>query len=696
MYSCMLLSNDTPEADGIEKGLEPHRVSVIRSRPSYANYIKTLQYLPDLIVMELPRSHADELNYLQMVKQNRVVRDIPVICYGAPLSMAVQGGLKKIGVGEYVRTPLHIPGFTAALLACLKKRQTQKPRLVGPQPAAVRVVDKEITSYLLSPKIIASRKVSYFCESVSTLLAFPFSVSIIMKMTESYDTSASDLSRAIESDPVLSAKMLQMSNSAYFGGGRNRVSSIKDAVVRIGFAETRRIVMSMSIMNLFDNERLTAGFNRLHFWRHCLSTAVMAAFFATGLRGVKKDEAFLCGLLHDFGIIVLDEFAPAVFSRLLTLTTDTGAHFIEKEREITGITHQEIIQALFEKWNIPPHLTAAVTGYGSVRARGECPAENDWQLAVCVAHANQFSKALMLGAGCDQFVVPLPVWTWEKLGCASGLAQSAVTKITSEFNQYQEMMGIQADTNDREAAAQTAQDLSVIGFLRHDAAVWSPAMEYLRARGHTVEPVSLTNEMSVYSGRFDLFVVETGRSLRPEEVRSLSSVIARQRGEGGGSPVKIPLVVIAPRESRFQIPPDCGRCSFLYHDFDLRNLDLSIGLLRMEAPDQPASKARSEAGAAHGNREVSNRINVLLAETDLLLSSCQEKRIASPEIKQAAALIDAVRKGSLREGGGEGDFEAALKTAILYCRHALLQDELRHIEQGIQALEEKSNEKPGA
>jgi HD-like signal output (HDOD) protein/CheY-like chemotaxis protein len=694
MYSCMLLSNDNPEADGIAKGLEPHRVTVIRSRPSYANYIKTLQYLPDLIVMELPRSHADELNYLQMVKQNRMVRDIPVICYGVLLSQPVQEGLKKIGVGEYVRTPLHIPGFIAALLERLKKRKAQKPRLSEPKSAAVRVEDKEIASYLLSPKISGSKKVSYFCDSVSTLLAFPFSVSIIMKMTESCDTSASDLSRAIASDPVLSAKMLQMSNSAYFGGGRNRVSSIKDAVVRIGFAETRRIAMSMSIMNLFDNERLTVGFNRLQFWRHCLSTAVMAAFFATGMRGVKKDEAFVCGLLHDFGIIVLDEFAPAVFSRLLTLTTDTGAHFIDKEREITGITHQEIIKALFEKWNIPPHLTSAVTGYGSVRARSECPAENDWQLAVCVAHANQFSKALMLGAGCDQFVVPLPVWTWERLGCASGLAQSAVTKITSEFNQYQELMGIRVETN--EAAAQPAQELSVIGFLRHDTTVCSPAMEYLRARGQAVEAISLTQDMDVHSGRFDLFVLETGRSLRPEEVRALSSVIARQRGEGSGNPVKIPLVVIAPRECRFQIPPDCGRCSFLYHEFDLRNLDLSIGLLRMEAPDQPVSKARSEGAAVPGNREVFPRINSLLAEADLLLSSCQEKRLVSPELKQAAALIDSVRKGSLQEGGGDSDFEAALKTAILYCRHALLQDELRHIEQGIQALEEKGNEKQGA
>jgi HD-like signal output (HDOD) protein len=683
MYSCMLLSSDTPEADGIEKTLGTNRVNVIRSMPSYANYIKTLQYLPDLIVMEIPRSYADELNYLQMVKQNRVARNIPVVCYGAALPAAVLTGLKKIGVDEFVRAPLSIPGFIAVLLERLKKRKTTKLRPSTPPPA-VKAEDKEITSYLLSPKISAERKIGYFCESVSTLLAFPFSVSNIMKMTESGDTSASDLSRVIESDPVLSAKMLQVSNSAYFGGGRNRISSIKDAVVRIGFTETRRIVMSMSIMNLFDNERLTAGFNRLQFWRHCLSTAVMAAFFGAGMRGTKKDEAFLCGLLHDFGIILLDEFAPSVFSRLLTLTTDTGGHFIDKEREITGITHLEIIRTLFEKWNIPPHLTEAVTGYGILSAKNECPSGNEWQLAACVAHANQFSKALMLGAGCDQFIVPLPVWSWEKVGCAGGLTQPAVKKIISEFNQYQEMMGIQVETNDHESAL---QESSAIAFLRHDAAVWGPAMEYLRARGHTVEPVALSRDMSVHSGRFDLFVVETGRPLRPEEVRALSSVIARRRNEESSDPIKIPLVVIAPKESRFQIPNDCGRCSFLYHTFDLRNLDLSIGLLRMEAPDLPLAAIKAEAGANTVKKEIAPRIKALLAEADLLLSSCKEKRVASSEVVQAAKLVESVRKGSLAQSSGNNDLEAGLKTAILYCKHALLQDELQRIELGIQTLE---------
>jgi HD-like signal output (HDOD) protein len=688
MYSCMLMSEDTPEAAGIEKALGLQRVTVIRSLPSYANYIKTLQYLPDMIIIGLPRSHGNELNYLQMVKQHRVAREIPVICYGASLAPEIQEGLIKIGVDKVVPAPLNIPDFIKTIVPYLKKRKLTRFPAPEQRPSTDPNVDKEIFAFLTSPKNSGQIKIEHFCENISKLMAFPFSVAKILKMTQSRESNAADLARVIQADPVLSAKMLQIGNSAYFGGGRNRISSIKDAVVRIGFAETRRIVISMSIMNLFDNQRATPGFNRIQFWRHCLSTGVMAEYFAARIPGLNKDEAFLCGLLHDFGLILFDEFAPALFSKLVAVTTDTGAHFIDKERELLGITHQDIVSALFEKWNIPPHITAAITGYAAVEKAILCPAGNDWQIRVCIVHANQFSKALMLGAGCDQFVAPLPAWTWDKIGCAHGFSVQDKDNIRAGIARYQELMGIQVDDPQPEGAPPAPHEIPAIGFLRYKAASYGPAIEYLVAKGNGVELISYEKDLSVYEDRFDMVIVESTQPLPSDLLQALSSIRSRIRSPENTAIAQLPLLVLTTKECRTRTASSNVQYSFLYSDCDLRNLDMSIGLLLMDASGFRKRPQPVEGGGTIlPRRELSTLLKTLLAEAQLLYTVCRDRNITSPEVPKAAALLELFKKERPASETDEKALESTLKTAILYCRHAILLNEIHSIELGIHSLE---------
>jgi HD-like signal output (HDOD) protein len=688
MYSCMLMSEETAEAARVEKALGLQRVTVIRSLPSYANYIKTLQYLPDMIIIELPRSYGNELNYLQMVKQHRVAREIPVICYGASHPPAILEGLKKIGVDKFVLAPLTTADFIKTILPYFKKRKLTRVPASEHPPSPVLAADKEIFAHLTSTKISGQKKIGYFCENILKLMVFPFSVAKVLKMTQSSETNAADLARVIEADPVLSAKMLQMSNSAYFGGGRNRVSSIKNAVVRIGFAETRRIVMSMSIMNLFDNERVTPGFDRMHFWRHCLSTAVMAEYFAARISGLNKDEAFLCGLLHDFGLIILDEFASALFSKLVTATTDAGAHFIDKERELLGITHQDIVSALFEKWNIPPHLTAAVTGYAAVEKAIVCPAGNDWHIRVCIAHANQFSKALMLGAGCDQFVVPLPAWTWDKIGCAQGLSAPDKDTIRTGIAKYQELMGIQVDDPQPDGALSAPHEIPAIGFLRYEAAAYGPAVEYLISKGNAVDLISLKEDLHACEDRFDMVIVESTQPLPSDLLKALSSLRPRIRAAENAAQSQLPLLVLTTKECRTRMAGINAQCSFIYSDCDLRSLDMSIGLLLMDTSVFRKRPQPGEGGAAIlPRKELSAPLKTLLAEAEHLYAVCSDRNITSPEVPLAAGLLASFKKEMQASVSDEKELESTLKTAILHCRHAILLNEIQSIEQGIQSLE---------
>ena len=689
MYSCMLMSEDSVESIGIHKALERQSVNIIRSKPNYANYIKTLQYLPDLIVIELPRSYSNELNYLQMVKQHRVAREIPVYCYGAAIAQPVIVGLKKIGVNDYFPAPMDISGFVKSVVPQLKKRKpTWIPAREIRSPAALEV-DKETSACLASSQISNKKKIDYFCENISKLMAFPFAVSKVLKMTSEAESDASDLAKVIGADPVLSAKVLAVSNSAYFGGGRNRVSSVKNAVVRIGFAETRRIVMSMSVMNIFDNERFTPGFNRLQFWYHCLAAGVMAEYFADRLPGLNKDEAFLCGLLHDFGLIILDEFAPTIFSRLVTLTTDSGAHFIDKELEIIGITHQDFVRTLFEKWNIPSHITAAVTEYARVEKMPACPAGNDWRLPVCVAHANQFSKALMLGAGCDQFVVPLPAWSWERIGCKQGLDLPDQTAIREKLKLYLELMGISFKVGNGVEAAPVSHDKITIAFLRFETDFYGPSIEYLRSMGMTVENVIWEEDREKFDNKYDLMLVEWGGGPRAVDVESLSRVYARDRSGGRTSPPKVALLIMAPKNTMIELPKQNSRCSVIYSDFDLRQLDLSIGLLLMDAPPAGESAlppALDKAKKDEGKSSLNNA-DMLLAEVARRLSICRGVKIHDNHVDRADVLLRESRLLLNRPEANDQRIIRRLKTSLLHGKYALMVNELRKIEKAIGAGE---------
>ncbi len=200
--------------------------------------------------------------------------------------------------------------------------------------------------------------------AVSDLPTLPQVVTKLQEEMASPNASAGSISDIIREDPAISIKTLRVANSPLYGLGR-KVTDIRDAVRVLGLKEVYNIVMSMSTLNLFKSD---THINYKKFWTHCLSVAfaTKAIFEFTGdmERPLEKEELadlFIAGLLHDIGILVLDQYKPELYKMVLQKVSELGeVPLYGVEYELLGISHGEIGEFLMNKWNIPAHIATAV------------------------------------------------------------------------------------------------------------------------------------------------------------------------------------------------------------------------------------------------------------------------------------------------------------------------------------------------
>lgn len=196
-------------------------------------------------------------------------------------------------------------------------------------------------------------------ESVIALPTLPTITSQMIQLVDNPNTTAQTLARLIAQDQVLTARILKLANSAYYGFPR-RISTVNLAVVVLGFNTVKDIGLSVSVMDMFKRTSRDPRFDISRFWEHCMAVAVATRHLARSLRYRLAGEAFTTGLLHDLGKVVLNQYQPREFDEILRRTFDLGEDQLEAERAVLGATHAQVGQWLAEKWNLPPVICEAI------------------------------------------------------------------------------------------------------------------------------------------------------------------------------------------------------------------------------------------------------------------------------------------------------------------------------------------------
>ena len=193
----------------------------------------------------------------------------------------------------------------------------------------------------------------------------------LIRVLDDPKSCARDLERIVSGDPTLSARVLRLANSAMYGLCR-RISDLRHAISLIGPGALRLIIMSTSAFDACF-QRGSVSYNRSGLWRHSIRTAYLAKALAGRQRSMRPEAMFISGLLHDLGLVVLDQYAHRSFLDLLEVTREAAgtARVTEIERERLGFSHAEIGEMVAELWHLPSLLGTAIRYHHEPEAAGE-------------------------------------------------------------------------------------------------------------------------------------------------------------------------------------------------------------------------------------------------------------------------------------------------------------------------------------
>jgi putative nucleotidyltransferase with HDIG domain len=198
-------------------------------------------------------------------------------------------------------------------------------------------------------------------EKIKSIIQLPALPAVAMEVVELVDnpkTSASKLGKVISSDQALTAKVLKIANSPFYGFPK-KISTIDFAIIVLGFDALKEIVISISLVSSLQKKSDTF-FEAKTFWDHSISTGVVARRLARDLGYRISGEVFVGGLLHDMGVSVLHRYFINEFQRIIEITRETDLNVLEAEESVLGVTHGEVGGWLAERWNLPEHLAESI------------------------------------------------------------------------------------------------------------------------------------------------------------------------------------------------------------------------------------------------------------------------------------------------------------------------------------------------
>ncbi len=197
---------------------------------------------------------------------------------------------------------------------------------------------------------------------------------------------------------MLSGQILRLANSAIFGRLRP-VSSVRHAVAMVGTGALRKFALGSSISNLFSRTKMAKNFSLRRFNVHSVATATLLELLSEELPFESGEDAFLAGLLHDIGKLLIAVSFPQQYDDILALIAVNGATLIEAERDVLGIDHAELSSLAISRWELSEAIqSAACYHHQPSESALESPA-----LSLGVHHADAYINHLGMS------VLPLPL-----------------------------------------------------------------------------------------------------------------------------------------------------------------------------------------------------------------------------------------------------------------------------------------------
>ncbi|MTV40889.1 HDOD domain-containing protein [Duganella radicis] len=268
-------------------------------------------------------------------------------------------------------------------------------------------------------------------KAVRDLPSLPAVVSELLVSMEQEDLDTHALAAKITLDQALTAKTLRLANSSFYGLP-SKVTTIHQAVSVLGFHSIRTLVTACALTGSFTPAP-ASGLDFPAFWRHAMASAVCARVLAPYCR-INADTAFIAGLLHDLGTLVLATRFPQQYQQVIAYQRQHDCDSATAQLAVFGVDHAAVGSALAAHWKFPPAILAAVAEHH--RPPPPTPPGMQPPLATLIHLANAMAHALDLSEREDDQAPPLSLAAWQALD----LSTAACTRVFHETEQlYHDM-----------------------------------------------------------------------------------------------------------------------------------------------------------------------------------------------------------------------------------------------------------------
>lgn len=351
------------------------------------------KHVPDLLLIE-QSLQGGGLRLAELVGMNPKYRQIQVMLMSATPSPEGIIRARNAGAGAYLAKPFRPSQLRSRIEAMFA---VQAPPPVGDpgedRPEGTPEAEPEAESQENGTRQDIRDRV----KKIDGLPSFPSTHIEILKLAKSDEASSEDIAEKIKLDPSLLATVFKLVNSSYYGFTK-KVDALKLAVTLLGVEEIANLVMAAQIFEKLGRYTGGAGFDLKAFWRHAVGTAFISRALAKKLQA-ETESAFLAGMLHDLGKVVLDRCFPEYYQQVIEQVRSENIPIVQAESDILGLTHADVGGQLATEWKFSAK-------YLNVILYHHAPGENRrFQRLTCLVHiADILCRKFGYGSGGDSVV----------------------------------------------------------------------------------------------------------------------------------------------------------------------------------------------------------------------------------------------------------------------------------------------------
>ncbi len=264
-------------------------------------------------------------------------------------------------------------------------------------------------------------------KKISQVYSLPDIYYRLRELIDSPNATAAQIGTLINEDISLSARLLRLVNSAFFGFNK-KVETVTQAVTVVGMQQLQDLVLATKVITLFENipqELLDLK----GYWQHSIATGVAARIIATQRGEHNPERLFVAGLLQDIGSLIIFSHLPEQAHRCLQSAHAGSVVMHTIEERLLGFSHNNIGYLLMKSWQLPPTLSE-VARYHHKPALAQNYME---EIATCHV-ADIIVSALQLGNNGNLLIPPLEPLAWQQLK----LSESVISRIVKQVDQQYE------------------------------------------------------------------------------------------------------------------------------------------------------------------------------------------------------------------------------------------------------------------